>query len=278
MLTPAEQYRALVNRLEAIAEAGPAVPQPASPNLAGMTIEELEARIAELDRQIAQLTPASVTRRQASSNPYQQDPAQVQQGMAQLKQRSETLLDQLGQHVEDAYYQQIISQMTIRVTDDPEDDDMYSYVSRGEIVLDYNQWDDAPDAVLLWSLGHEAGHICMVHRIKGNTQQQLQQQELDADAFATRLCLSMGISRVPAFKWANDKRDRLNKLQAVGTLHQNKLNLENDLARRQQQDQSSHPTYKRRFDQAATQGLDLSKLDTDTDQLDRFLSHMSRSA
>jgi hypothetical protein len=279
MLTPAEQYRALVNRLEAIVEAAP-VPAttPASPDLAGMTIEQLEARIAELDRQIAQLTPASVARHQASSNPYQQDPAQVQQGMAQLKQRSETLLVQLGQHVETAYYQQTMSQITIRVIDDPEDDDMYSYVSRGEIVLDYNQWDDAPDAVLLWSLGHEAGHICMVHRIKGNTPQQLQQQELDADAFATRLCLGMGISRVPAFKWANDKRDRLNKLQAVGLLHQSKLNLENDLANREQQDQRTHPTYQRRFDQAATQGLDLSKLDTDTDQLDRFLSHMSRSA
>ena len=103
--------------------------------------------------------------------------------------------------------------------------------------------------------------------------QQLQQQELDADQFATRLCLAMGVTAAPAFRWANDKRDRLNKLQAVGTLHQNKLNLQNNP---DSQQLSTHPTYQRRFDHAAQDKFELSRVDTD--QLDRFTAHMSRVA
>jgi sporulation-control protein spo0M len=40
--------------------------------------------------------------------------------------------------------------------------------------------------------------------------------------------------------------------------------------------QSSHPTYQQRFNAAGQQGFELSK--ADTDQLDRFLQHMSRTA
>ena len=40
--------------------------------------------------------------------------------------------------------------------------------------------------------------------------------------------------------------------------------------------QASHPTYQQRFDHAAQQGFELSR--ADTDQLDRFLAHMSRIA
>jgi sporulation-control protein spo0M len=83
----------------------------------------------------------------------------------------------------------------------------------------------------------------------------------------------MGISGAPAFKWANDKRDRLLKLQSVGTLHQNKLDQMSDPANRELNQQSSHPTYQQRFDAAGQQGFELSQVDTD--QLDRFIQHMT---
>jgi hypothetical protein len=85
----------------------------------------------------------------------------------------------------------------------------------------------------------------------------------------------MGITGAPAFKWANDKRDRLHK-QSVGTLHQNWLDMMSDPANSERRQQSTHPTYQQRFDAARQQGFELSKVDTD--QLDRFLQHMSRTA
>jgi hypothetical protein len=222
----------------------------------------------------------------SNSSPHQQDPAQVQQGMAQLQRRCQSLLYRLRQSA-GPYDQQIMSRIAIRVTDRPECD-MCSRPSLAEIDVDYSQWNDAPDNVLLWNLGHEAGHICsMTHKIKGklplkvqarllNSPQQLQQQELEADAFATRLCLGMGISGAPAFKWADDKRDRLRKLQSVGTLHQTKLDAMSNPKNADFYKQSSHPTYQQRFDAAGQQGFKLGQ--ADTDQLDRFLQHMSRTA
>lgn len=267
-MTPAEQYRALVNRLQAILEDEPT--PDTDGELPGWNQAPLEDEpLTKLPAPVGAYHTAS-----AGSSPQQQDPAQVQQGMAQLQRRCQSLLYRLSQSA-GPYDQQIMSRIAIQVTDSPEDD-MYSIVSLTEIDLDYSQWNDAPDDVLLWSLGHEAGHICMAHRIKGNTAQQLQQQELAADAFATRLCLGIGVAKAPAFKWANDKRDRLRKLQSVGTLHQNNLDSMSDPANAEYNQQSTHPTYQQRFNAAGQQGFELSK--ADTDQLDRFLQHMGRIA
>ena len=266
IITPAEQYLTLVRRLDAILEQGlkPPSDPPSNPIRLPDNIPEPQSSTSWF--------PRAAT---ASSSPQQQDPAQVQQGMAQLQRRCQSLVSNLSAYTT-PYNQHIISKITVTVVDDPEDDDLYAYVFQSKIVLDYSQWDDAPDNVLLWSLGHEVGHICLLHHIKGNTPQQLQQQELDADQFATRLCLAMGITAAPAFKWANDKRDRLNKLQAVGTLHQNRLKTQNNPANAGSQQQSTHPTYQRRFDHAAQDKFELSRVDTD--QLDRFTAHMSRVA
>jgi len=85
----------------------------------------------------------------------------------------------------------------------------------------------------------------------------------------------MGITAAPAFKWANDKRDRLSKTSSPGSLHQYKLDtMANPNTDSNQQ--SSHPTYQQRFDAARQQGFELGR--ADTDQLDRFLQHMSRTA
>ena len=266
IMTPAEQYRTLVRRLDAILEQGlkPPSDPPSNPIRLPDNIPEPQSSTSWF--------PRAAT---ASSSPQQQDPAQVQQGMAQLQRRCQSLVSKLSAYTT-PYNQHIISKITVTVVDDPEDDDLYAYVFQSKIVLDYSQWDDAPDNVLLWSLGHEVGHICLLHHSKGNSPQQLQQQELDADQFATRLCVAMGVKAAPAFKWANDKRDRLNKLQAVGTLHQNKLKTQNNPANAGSQQQSTHPTYQRRFDHAAQDKFELSRVDTD--QLDRFTAHMSRVA
>ena len=266
IMTPAEQYRTLVRRLDAILEQGlkPQSDPPSNPIRLPDNIPEPQSSTSWF--------PRAAT---ASSSPQQQDPAQVQQGMAQLQRRCQSLVSKLSAYTT-PYNQYIISKITVTVVDDPEDDDLYAYVFQSKIVLDYSQWDDAPDNVLLWSLGHEVGHICLAHRSKGNSPQQLQQQELDADQFATRLCVAMGVKAAPAFKWANDKRDRLNKLQAVGTLHQNRLKTQNNPANAGSQQQSTHPTYQRRFDHAAQDKFELSRVDTD--QLDRFTAHMSRVA
>ena len=266
IMTPAEQYRTLVRRLDAILEQGlkPPSDPPSNPIRLPDNIPEPQSSTSWF--------PRAAT---ASSSPQQQDPAQVQQGMAQLQRRCQSLVSKLSAYTT-PYNQHIISKITVTVVDDPEDDDLYAYVFQSKIVLDYSQWDDAPDNVLLWSLGHEVGHICLLHHSKGNSPQQLQQQELDADQFATRLCVAMGVKAAPAFKWANDKRDRLNKLQAVGTLHQNRLKTQNNPANAGSQQQSTHPTYQRRFDHAAQDKFELSRVDTD--QLDRFTAHMSRVA
>jgi hypothetical protein len=259
-MTPAEQYRQLVSRLEAILESTPDAPLPPQGELPGFAdaIDQANAN-----------TPAAAV-------PHAQDPAQRQQGMLRLKRRAEVIVQRLATVAGKGHDYALIVNTQVIVVDDPDDDDMYSVARTARVYLDYSQWDDAPDNVLTWSIAHEVGHIVMDHR-KAASPQHSQQQELAADAYATRLCLSMGISRAPAFKWANDKRDRLQKLQSVGTLHQNKLNqMSNPANSDYYKNQASHPTYQQRFDAAGQQGFDLSK--TDTDQLDRFLAHMTRSA
>ena len=264
-MTPAEQYRKLANRLNAILEQDPNDESKPGPNSwsAPPTTGGAEGSPWP-SSPVPKTEPEPIAKPAPPPNP----------AMAQFQSRCQALISKLSAYTTEAN-QQIISKITVTVVDEP-DDDLYSYPFKREVVLDYSQWDDAPDTVLLWSLAHEVGHICLAHRVKGNSPQQLQQQELAADQFATRLCVAMGITAAPAFKWANDKRDRLNKLQAVGTLHQNKLNSQNNPANADAQQQSSHPTYQQRFDHAAQDQFELSRVDTD--QLDRFTAHMSRVA
>lgn len=197
-----------------------------------------------------------------------QQAADKAQAMSQFRQRCLTLLDTLASHA-NVWDQQIISRIEVRVVDD-EDADMYAMSRYREITIDHGQWHDAPDAVLLWSLGHEAGHIVLNHR--GATSPAnagayaSQQRELAADRYATQLCLSMGLTKAPAFKWANDKKGQFH--------HQAVLNVQSKYA--DEYKQSSHPTLQQRYDTAKTQGFDLSK--NNTDQLDRFLQHMGRTA
>ena len=231
-MTPAEQYRTLVNRLTAIAESNP--------------------------------TPPAVP------SPHAPDPAQqAQVNLPAFKARCLTIINKLAEHV-DVWDQQIVPYVDVIVTNDPEDD-IYSMARYWEITIDYGQWNDAPDNVLTFALAHEVGHIVKNHRGKSTapTAQAQQQQELDADTYASKLCIAMGLTKAPVFKWMHDKRDAL--------LHQQTLDFHRDPANADYfKNQATHPTLDHRFDNAAQQGFELSK--ADTGQLDRMLAHMTKMA
>jgi hypothetical protein len=255
-MTPTE-YRTLVNRLATITES------PDDPgDLGQMSGWEF------VDGPL----PGEET---APTAPESTDQIKRAEGMQQLKTRAEAIVQRLATVAKKGMEYALIVNIEVIIEDNP-DNDLSSVARTARVYIDYSQWDDAPDDVLTWSIAHEVGHIVMEHKNTGNTQQQLQQQELAADAYATQLCLKLGISRAPAFKWANDKRDRLER-KSLGTTHQLKLNIMSDPANSDYyRNQASHPTYQQRFDAAGQQGFDLSQ--ADTDQLDRFIQHMSRAA
>jgi len=284
-MTPAEQYRTLIDRLQVLAEAVltpqqimAMTPQDRVAKIAAMTPQERDALYdsmteEEIEEMLATWpktpAPEPTTAPSADITPVV-PPAATPQAMAQFKNRCEGLLDTLAAHA-NIWDQQIISRTGVRVVDDP-NQSMYAMSRYREITIDYGEWHDAPDDVLLWSLGHEVGHIVMNHR--GATSPAnagpyaAQQRELAADKYATQLCLSMGLTKAPAFKWANDKKGEF--------YHQALLAVQNNPEYADDYKLSSHPTHQQRFDAAKEQGFDLSK--NNTDQLDRFLAHMSRTA
>jgi hypothetical protein len=283
-MTPAEQYRTLIDRLQILAEAV-LTPQ----QIMAMTPQERVAKLAAMTPQERDALYNSMTEEEyfelMASSPEPAQPTTppanplvtaggirevgTPQALAQFRNRCLSLLDKLAVHA-NFNDQQIISRIDVRVVDDSKQSALANSQLR-EITIDYGEWHDAPDNVLLWLLEHEAGHIVMNHYgMSPETGGPVasQQQEFDADKYATQLCLSMGLTKAPAFKWVNDKRNEF--------LYQAKLNVENDPKYADFYKQSSHPTLQQRFDAAKAQGFDLSK--NNTDQLDRFLAHMSRTA
>jgi hypothetical protein len=226
-------------------------------------------------RQLLETDPAPVDPGWSTVSPTPPTPTvtHTAEQRATLKAHCEYLLDQLSTHA-DIWSQQILNRTGIRVPDHPPEtrsDRIYSYAKYREIVIDYDEFHDAPDDVLLFLLGHEAGHVVLYHRGKV-TPQVSQQQELDADRFATKLVLAMGINRVPAFAWLNRKKNEQGK-----TYYQDTLDDQRDPANAEwYRNQASHPTYDQRFKAAGDQGLELSQ--PNTDQIDTLLAHMSRTA
>ena len=180
------------------------------------------------------------------------------------------ILEKLSQHVTDPLQKQIFDNIKVKVTTDPADGaaaEAWDYT----IVIDYGEFNNAPENVLTWLLGHEAGHVVLNH-VNKVTPQQSQQEELDADDFATKLVLSMGITKAPVFAWLHRQKDELG--QTEYEYMQNAMR--DPIMTNYFKNKASHPTYDRRFDNAAKKGLKLSK--ANTDQIDRLLAHMSRTA
>ena len=247
-MTPAEQYRTLVNRLQAIQESVPAL----------TPTGELPGFGAAIDRVN---TPAA--------NPHAQDPAQLQAAMASFKARCLAILDKFAASQRVDAERELLSSIQVTVTNNP-DDSIYSLARYAEITVDYGQFNDAPDAVLTFLLGHEAGHIVMDHR-RADSKQTSQQWEFAADAYAIKLCQAVGVSKAPVFSWLHRKKDELGRSEYEKNLDDMRDPANADWYK----NQSSHPTYDQRFDRAGQQGFELSR--ADTDQIDRLLAHMARA-
>jgi len=258
-MTPAQYYRTLADRLATITES------PDDPGDLGQMSgwEFVDGPLP--DEETTAVTPPIDNPKPTVTHTEQQRTA--------LKNHCEYLLDQLAVHA-DIWDQQLISHIAVVVPDHPPEtrsDRIYSYAKLREIVVDYDEFHDAPNDVLLWLLGHEAGHVVMYHRGQAEPKVR-QQQELDADRFATKLVMAMGISQAPVFEWCNRKKNQQGK-----TYYQATIDDENDPANAEYfQNQHSHPTYDRRFKAANELGFKLSQ--PNTDQIDNLLAHLSRVA
>lgn len=268
IMTPAEQYRTLVRRLDAILEQGLKPPSnpPGSP-------EKLPKLGAQPDKKPTPLPYSPKTQ----PGVHALDPAQLQTAMAALKSRCQAILmkfmkiEQQRSAPQPSERQAILSSVDIQVINDPAQG-LSSWAGESpDIRVDYNQFDDAPDNVLTFLLAHECGHIVIGHTQANLPAQQKQQQEFDADSYAIKMCTALGVTQAPAFAWLGRKKNILGR-----TDHETVMGWQNDPAQAERYRNATHPTHQQRFDAARGQGFDLSK--APTDQIDTLLSHMSRTA
>lgn len=74
-------------------------------------------------------------------------------------------------------------------------------VPYGQIILDCSVFYDAPDNVLAWILGHEAGHIIALHD-HGGDMAKSRRNEHEADAIGAILAKKIGYDKANFFEWA----------------------------------------------------------------------------
>ena len=178
-----------------------------------------------------------------------------------FKARCEAIVKRIAQAA-GTYDSQIINRVQVWVTSDPKaTSTMFSSPRDLVVVVDAYEFKNAPDNTLMWLIGHELGHIVMMHT-SGQTPQASQQQELDADTYINQLLKKLGVNRAEAFAWMGQRRDQIQRLE------QNKR-FERDPANRATMQNHSHPSMDQRIRQAKDQGFDLSQ--TNTDQLDQAL-------
>lgn len=163
-----------------------------------------------------------------------------------------------------------INRIPIELSSDPEDlDKVYSLTSSGKVVIDEAEFKDAPVSVLIFLIAHELAHILQNHF--GNDQvpaSHSQMQELEADRWATRITLKLGLNKVPVFTWLHRHKDQEGRteLQRRQELERNPNNAEFF------KDQS-HPTIDRRIQQGRELGVEISR--PNTDQINWLLQHMA---
>ena len=178
-----------------------------------------------------------------------------------FKARCEAIVKRIAQAA-GTFDSQIISQVKVWITSDPTASrTAFSSPRDLVVVVDAYEFKNAPDNTLMWMIGHELGHIVMMHS-SGQTPQGSQQQELDADRYINQLMKNLGVNRAEAFKWMGQRRDQIQRLE------QNQR-FERDPANQDIMQNHTHPTMDQRIQQARDQGFDLSQ--TNTDQLDRAL-------
>ena len=162
--------------------------------------------------------------------------------------------------------QQIIDNVKVELTGANDPDKIYSYVRSQRVVVDQEEFADAPIEVLLWLIGHELAHIIKQHN--SDSPQQSQQQELDADTWASQIMGKIGITKIPVFTWLGRRKDQMGRLEL-----DRRYELERDPNNADILKGFSHPTMDQRKQNAAKVGVELSK--ANTDQIDWLISHMA---
>lgn len=258
-MTPAEQYRQLVNRLEAIQEAGdPNIGRPGYTPATPLTS-----------------TPPRDFKIPPDQNRYPPKALGIFP-TTEFQQRFQAhcleIVKQFAQYVGSAEEKELLNLIQVEVTTNPELS-AYALPKRGIVRVDYTQLGDAPDNVLKFLLAHEAGHVVMGH-YKTVKPPQSRQEELDADSYAVQLLQQMGITKAPVFVWLHRKKDALGKTRYQDNLDWDQLNP--SYYNTNSDKGSTHPSYPQRFDHAAQQGFELSR--ANTGQIDTLLAHMANMA
>jgi hypothetical protein len=175
-MTPAEQYRTLIDRLQVLAEA---YPQSAYPGNAGSD------------------TISGVSNYQA--------------GAQLVKQRAENILNKMRVlSGKDRGILQVIS-VTSGFGNVGSSRAAFG-TSPNNIYLSYPVFWDAPDSVLAFVLAHEVGHLIQprrgaLHPAKSISANPSWAAEYDADERAANMALKLGYDKAEAWKWIQSKKN-----------------------------------------------------------------------
>jgi hypothetical protein len=183
---------------------------------------------------------------------------------AALLAKCEAVQEKLASVCEDPAQAKIIRACLINLSWN-ETDRIYSNPSRQVVTIDQEEFADAPTAVLVWLIAHELGHIVFDH---GEAAQgaDSQNQELAADAFASRLCVKIGFTKAPVWTWLGRKKNELGRTEL-----ERQQALERDPKNADYFKNQSHPTIDNRIKSAGELGMELSKINTD--QIDWLMAH-----
>jgi predicted Zn-dependent protease len=181
-----------------------------------------------------------------------------------LQAKCEAIQEKLASVCEDPAQQKIIRACLINLSWN-ETDRIYSNPSRQVVTIDQEEFADAPTAVLVWLIAHELGHIVFDH---GEAAQgaDSQNQELAADAFASRLCVKIGFTKAPVWTWLGRKKNELGRTEL-----ERQQALEREPKNADYFKNQSHPTIDNRIKSAGELGMELSKINTD--QIDWLMTH-----
>jgi len=234
-MTPAEQYRTLIDRLQVLAEA---YPQSAYPGNAGSD------------------TISGVSNYQA--------------GAQLVKQRAENILNKMRVlSGKDRGILQVIS-VNSGLGDVGSSRAAFG-TTPNNIYLSYPVFWDAPDSVLAFVLAHEVGHLIQrrrgaLHPVKSISINPSWAKEYDADERAANMALKLGYDKAEAWKWIQSKKNYIevtdpdNPEKPVGALD-TRPNALNPL--RSYGPDPSHPSLKARAERVnkMVPGFTLSQLD-----------------
>jgi hypothetical protein len=175
-MTPAEQYRTLIDRLQVLAEA---YPQSAYPGNAGSD------------------TISGVSNYQA--------------GAQLVKQRAENILNKM--RVLSGKDRGILQVVSVNSGIGNVGSSRAAFgTSPNNIYLSYPVFWDAPDSVLAFVLAHEVGHLIQrrrgaLHPVKSISTNRNWAKEYDADERAANMALKLGYDKAEAWKWIQSKKN-----------------------------------------------------------------------